>query len=453
MITRLSIAVILFIFYINASAQNVGIGITNPLEALHIKKDQDALTSLIIENTQSTANSATRIAFVNGQGNLAGIHVSDVLSAPSNVMRFYNNRSGGHFRFVTNNTQRLYIGSDGKVAIGNFNNPSGVLHIKGSEWGLNPVIIEGDVSANNVGPTLRFTNASHEYEIIGSTGAGAAIGANHFAIYDNTASGYRLVISPDGNVGIGTTFPLFDAKLQVQTSSELAAADIQNIYSGNIHRFGLYVQSVNNPGYGYGIRSEGGYMAGQFESRAAGHTGQTYGIYSFASGGAINWAGYFNGNVHVTGTLSKAAGTFRIDHPVDPENKILSHSFVESPDMMNVYAGVATTGSNGEGIAELPSYFQKLNINYTYHLTVMGGVFAQAIVFKEIESNRFIIKTNQPNVKVSWLVTGVRNDPYAQKNRVVPEEDKKENRGKYLNPEVYGLPMEKSIAPPPAGKQ
>src|SRR5207245_6984014 len=50
--------------------------------------------------------------------------------------------------------------------------------------------------------------------------------------------------------------------------------------------------------------------------------------------------GSFAGNLNVTGNVSKGSGSFRIDHPLDPANKYLSHSFVESPDMMNVYNGV-----------------------------------------------------------------------------------------------------------------
>ena len=53
------------------------------------------------------------------------------------------------------------------------------------------------------------------------------------------------------------------------------------------------------------------------------------------------YAGYFNGKVNVTGTLTKAGGSFIIDHPLDPANKYLSHSFVESPDMKNIYDGIA----------------------------------------------------------------------------------------------------------------
>ena len=51
------------------------------------------------------------------------------------------------------------------------------------------------------------------------------------------------------------------------------------------------------------------------------------------------------GNLHVQGRLTAGVKTFRIDHPLDPENKYLSHSSVESPDVMNIYNGNITTDS------------------------------------------------------------------------------------------------------------
>ena len=46
-------------------------------------------------------------------------------------------------------------------------------------------------------------------------------------------------------------------------------------------------------------------------------------------------------------------------------------------------------------------------------------------------------------------MTGVRKDPYAEQNRVIPEVDKSpEERGLYLYPEAYGLPRERGINVP-----
>lgn len=139
-----------------------------------------------------------------------------------------------------------------------------------------------------------------------------------------------------------------------------------------------------------------------------------------------------NPQLFVDAWLAKPGGSFKIDHPLDPDNKYLYHSFVESPDMMNVYNGNITTGNNGEATVQMPSYFSALNKDFRYQLTVIG-TFSQAIVLEEIEGNSFKIKTDQPNVKVSWQVTGVRNDEFAKARRMQVEVEKEEEmKGKRL---------------------
>jgi hypothetical protein len=154
-------------------------------------------------------------------------------------------------------------------------------------------------------------------------------------------------------------------------------------------------------------------------------------------------AGEFFGNVVVTGTLSKGGGSFKIDHPLDPENRYLYHSFVESPDMKNIYDGNVVTNENGEATVTLPEYFEALNRDFRYQLTVIG-TFAQAIIAEEIKDNRFVIRTSAPGVKVSWLVTGIRQDAWANKNRIPIEVEKQEReRGYYLHPEAFDKPEER----------
>jgi len=149
-------------------------------------------------------------------------------------------------------------------------------------------------------------------------------------------------------------------------------------------------------------------------------------------------AGLFVGRVRITGSLSKGGGGFTIDHPNDPENQYLSHSFVESPDMLNVYSGTVTTNRDGTARVRLPSYFETLNTDFRYQLTVIGD-FAQAVVADEVTDNAFTIRTDRGRVKVSWQVTGVRQDGWAKANRIEPEQKKpKEERGKYLHPELFG---------------
>jgi hypothetical protein len=171
-----------------------------------------------------------------------------------------------------------------------------------------------------------------------------------------------------------------------------------------------------------------------------------YGIYGYANQQANSFAGYFDGHVSVTGTLSKAGGAFRIDHPLDPENKYLQHSFVESPDMMNIYNGVANLDGNGEVTVVLPEYFEALNRDFRYQLTAIGAPGPNLYIAEEISGNTFKIAGGGPRTKVSWQVTGVRKDAYAERNRIQVELDKQpDQKGMYLHPEAFDLPAERGV--------
>jgi hypothetical protein len=205
---------------------------------------------------------------------------------------------------------------------------------------------------------------------------------------------------------------------------------------------------------GSGLRAQGGASAnsiGGFGVLAIGGASANGaggdGIAAQAGAGPLGngLAGRFTGNVNVSGNLSKGGGAFKIDHPLDPANKYLYHSFVESPDMMNVYNGNITTDANGEATVTLPDYFEALNRDFRYQLTVIGQ-FAQAIIARKISGNSFTIKTDRPGVEVSWQVTGIRRDAYANKHRIPVEEMKPEReRGYYLHPQVFDQPEEKSV--------
>ena len=163
-------------------------------------------------------------------------------------------------------------------------------------------------------------------------------------------------------------------------------------------------------------------------------------------GTGAGYAGYFIGNVYVNGTLSKAAGSFKINHPLDPANKYLVHSFVESPDMKNVYDGVAVLDANGEAWVGLPEYFETLNSDFRYQLTAIKAPAPGLYIAEEISGNRFKIAGGKPGGKVSWQVTGIRQDAYAKAHRIQVEEAKPvAERGLYLHPELFGQPTEKGI--------
>jgi hypothetical protein len=200
---------------------------------------------------------------------------------------------------------------------------------------------------------------------------------------------------------------------------------------------GVYGESVGAGVFAVGVA---GYSASGDGVRGQSSTG--YGVYGYSSS---SWAGYFQGNINVTGNCTGCAGPTRMDHPLDPENKYLYHSTVQSPDMKNVYDGNVTTDEYGEAVVVLPDYFEAFNRDFRYQLTVVGR-FAQAIISQQVKDNRFTIKTDKPFVTVSWQVTGIRQDPYANAHRSPVEEDKPAGeRGKYLHPTEWGQPESKGI--------
>ncbi len=162
------------------------------------------------------------------------------------------------------------------------------------------------------------------------------------------------------------------------------------------------------------------------------------------SAGGTGHAGEFNGNVHVYGTLSKTAGSFQIDHPLDPEHKYLYHSFVESPDMKNVYDGVVVLDGNGEAIVTLPDWFGALNRDFRYQLTAIGAPGPNLYIAQKIANNQFKIAGGTPSAEVSWQVTGIRQDAYANAHRIPVEEMKPAaEQGSYLHPAAFNRPVEK----------
>ena len=147
------------------------------------------------------------------------------------------------------------------------------------------------------------------------------------------------------------------------------------------------------------------------------------------------------GNVVVVGAIAKGSGSFVIDHPLDPKNKLLYHSFVESPDVKNIYDGIAVLNENGEAVVELPSYFGALNRDFRYQFFPIEKPAPNLYIKSEIQNNQFTIAGGDPLTRVSWQVTGIRHDPFILKHPIVPEVEKGKdtlvNKGKYLFPELY----------------
>jgi hypothetical protein len=149
----------------------------------------------------------------------------------------------------------------------------------------------------------------------------------------------------------------------------------------------------------------------------------------------------FAGDLTLNGTLTAAAKNFKIDHPLDPKNKYLSHTSVESSEMMNIYTGNAILDNSGEAVVSLPKWFEALNADARYQLTAIGAPAPNLHIAQEVAHHQFSIAGGAPGMKVSWQVTGVRHDAYSTAHPLVVEARKPEKeRGRYLHPDAYGTP-------------
>jgi len=260
------------------------------------------------------------------------------------------------------------------------------------------------------GDSYRIFRGGNQVGSLGTDSSGAKL--QIFTGPSGDAAHARMTIDASGHVGIGTAPPAFST-LGVQGGVEVASSGPGTAVSGFAAGGGVAV-------YG-GAHGAGG-----------------VGIWGNAEQGAL--AAYFNGDVQITGNLTKTSGSFKIDHPLDPANKYLSHSFVESPDMMNIYNGNVTLADDGTAWIELPEWFEALNRDFRYQLTSIGA-FSPVFVAEEIRGNRFKIAGGKAGSKVSWQVTGIRRDAYAEAHRIPVEEEKTgKERGRYLYPELYGQP-------------
>ena len=291
-------------------------------------------------------------------------------------------------------------------------------------------------STSNHGVAGTSTNYHGVYGTSASTNCAGVLGSNisgtgvwgysgnYYGVYGYSGTSYGVVGNSNSNNGV---------------------------YGISINSNGVYGTSTNGHGVGgdstsgYGVVGSSTTGTGVYGSSntyigVVGVSTNSYGVYGTSTN---SYAGWFQGNVNITGSITKSSGTFKIDHPLDPAHKYLSHSFVESPDMLNIYNGNVILDANGEALIELPTWFEALNRDFRYQLTAIGQASPDLFISEEIANNRFKIAGGKADQRVSWQVTGIRQDAWANANRVQVEEDKTEaEQGKYLHPEAFGLPRE-----------
>jgi hypothetical protein len=306
-------------------------------------------------------------------------------------------------------------------------------------------------------------NPNSPFGVWGDSGQSGPFGGGGNGVVGSSAgssgvAGFTLADNPRaaGVYGAGPSVGIAGA---VQGASS-APGDRVGVYgtaSNGLNMGGIGVAGISDTGVGVrgdSVSADG--MVG-FSSTAAGVAGigaQNIGVFGVSNGTGVlglggAFGGYFIGDVHVSGSLSKAGGGFKIDHPLDPTNKYLQHSFVESPERKNIYDGIADCGPDSTVTVALPEWFESLNADFRYQLTPLGGPAPGLYIGAELKGNKFVIAGGSPGLRVSWQVTGVRRDAWATANLFKTEEEKSgKNRGRYLHPKEHGAAPEQGIEHP-----
>jgi hypothetical protein len=322
--------------------------------------------------------------------------------------------------------------------------------VSGSGPGSVPLFVRGSDSAGFIierTPTNRWVLGVNESPTLGNGFVLSTIPTGNTSIP-------RLMITQDGNVGIGTTDP--GARLEVETTNEIG------IHGSSNNMYGVYGESSSGNGVrGHsdttsavsGHSNSGNGVYGQCDY-SGGYSQTANGVYGYSLNGngvkgessSNGYAGLFVGNVQISGILLKGTDFFKIDHPLDPENRFLQHSVVESPDIKNIYDGIIILDEKGEAVVEMPAYFEALNRDFRYQLTCIGEP-AVLCIAEKMSNNHFKIAGGKPGMEVSWQITGIRKDAFAMAHPLIVEQQKPTNeQGYYLHPIEWGQPAEKGIS-------
>jgi hypothetical protein len=408
----------------------VGLGTTTPLYRFNVS--HNGSTGIGVSSTAGF--SVVDIDAQSGDAALrfarAGVNQWNTRNRPGDDYYEIFELGGGGSRFVIQD-------GTGNVGIGETANPTykfDVLHggSTGARIRSSSSFSVVDIDAQSGDAALRFAKAG-----VNQWNLRNRPGDDYFEIFELGGGGSRFVIQDaTGNVGIGQTgAPTYKLDVlhggstgaRIQSSASFSVLDI-DANSGDAAL--RYVKAGVNQ---WNVRNNPGT--------------DDYQIFELGGGGERMRIENTTGRVVVNGDFTVVgAKAFTMDHPLDPANKVLRHAAAESNEVINFYSGNITTDASGKAIVRLPDYFEALNKDARYQLTVIGS-FAQAIISKEVSNNQFEIATNQPNVKVSWEVKGVRNDAHMRMQPFVAEEVKSAaERGKYWDPAAHNQPESKRVS-------
>ena len=395
----------------NILTDSIGIGTNSPYSKLHISGSYSSVgnigTFIDLQNTFGSSTSAAKVGirfktsnFPNGQHTKGGIIYSRNLSNARGDMLFLNNSNDDISEIDVANDVRLIIKNDGNIGIGT-TAPTEKLHIQNGklrvsnggtsvadlyQTGTQTMLETGNLFAISPnGGSTSFTiddgNADFFVQVRiqdGTEGLNRILTSNALGYASwvdlNTISPGATAWTKTGTniypttlsdkVGIGTTTPL--GRLDVITSTDLRGSQIQNSFTSNSDKYGIY---ANASGGGSGDN-----IGGWFESFGS-PTGISYGVagqslasgsenravYGNATGATTNWAGYFeSGNFYIQNNV--AIGNTQHNHGMGASKVMSLTDFNNQPRLELAGYGVGTSSP-----ATYTDHFKNDGTN-THHL-------------------------------------------------------------------------------------
>ncbi|MAP01697.1 MAG: hypothetical protein CMD01_02620, partial [Flavobacteriales bacterium] len=447
------------------TSDNVGIGTSNPIANLHVNSgrilfslDNTSFDSYINLNDPShnlrIQTTGSAYASFNGDRTVGlGIQSTDYVgvgtNTPNSKLELVNSEAVNALDISQSGTS----GNGAKIASLDATNTSSSLWIPNASSGIGINLSMNNTASTSpgfqlinsglglgialqndndyAGQLINLTSATNDYSALQINHAGTGFGTSVY----HTGAGYGHYIDMSNTSNTNPGILAFHAG---GTTSALAAVGDFEYYGTVVNdHMGVFAYSNPAAGWGQGAQLQGGWLGAFGIGSSYGIVGDGTGIDGLGTGPGV----FAIGDVAATG-----AKTFLIDHPLDPENKILKHFSIESNEVLNIYRGIVNLNNNGEAEVELDDYFEEININFSYQLTAIGTP-TQPYILKEIKRNTFSV-AGAPNTKVSWMVIAERNDPYFKKHPEKRETEvlkNKKEKGKYLMPSIYNQPQTKGV--------
>lgn len=313
---------------------NVGIGTTTPVSKLEVRNStltvssSTSSASLVLNRANSLSGTSNQILFQENGATKWALGGTNIGSGGAGNLSLYNYALGANALTILSSNNNIGIGTtspasrlqvvagydgDGIQVVGSANGPKDAAFLLGDDAGHFGSL--GLASANNA-----FMSGVLPGDIILSNNSGKI----HFG--SGSPAGFPLVTVTNASVGIGTTSP--GQKLAVINPDNMHGIFVNNTRKGSA-LVGIWAESVQGDGAGQGFYGRGGATgvrgdaeAGYYTGTAYGAVGQSfgfggsgtrYGVFGFAAGGAVNYAGYFDGSVYSSGSYLPSARQLKED--------------------------------------------------------------------------------------------------------------------------------------------